>query len=219
MGFGDKGRVLGVSQLGARAQSRSHHPQQASLIVLVGCQRRQAPPGLPGEGGKEKEAIPTPTLYPVPEKLSPRVSPAGKDPLLPGIFLPLSNRKWAKKRLRVLPFDPQELEARPSLTAAIPRHRAEPGSPRLPGTSREIVWSRGPPHGVYLSTRLLGECQWTGIWSGKGKPQEQGLGNVRGCGVWGAGLLIAFYGSLLLSVKVIQGSWRTEALALARTVP
>lgn len=59
----------------------------------------------------------------------------------------------------MLPFDPQELEARPPLAAAIPRHRAEPWLPQTPWHLQRDSVERGPPRSAYLPTRLLGEWQ------------------------------------------------------------
>lgn len=61
----------------------------------------------------------------------------------------------------MLPFDPQELEARPPLAAAIPRHRAEPWLPQTPWHLQRDSVEWGPPRSAYLPTRLLGEWQRT----------------------------------------------------------
>lgn len=158
----------------------------------MGYQRLQVPSGLPGERGS---CTPHPHPHPsarTPGYLSPGASPAGKDPLPPGVFLlPLSNRKRGpRKDWRALPFDPQEPEARPSWQLLFPDTEQSPGSPRLPGTSREIVWSRGLLSVPISPPDCLESGSGQRIRPGTGKPQEQGLEHLKGDvgGGWRGGL-------------------------------
>lgn len=127
--------------------------------------RPQVPPGLQGGG---RGVVETPHGSPH-MGLSPQARASRKEKMLCGkrniscwgscCFLSQTGI-GPQKRLKVLPFDPREPVARRSQTAAL---RAAPqssrqtchsqtqsrpssltGSPRLPGTSGEIAWIRGP---------------------------------------------------------------------------
>lgn len=145
-------------------------------MVLVGCQVKE----------ERKKRLSPP--HPIPESFPQESAQQEKTLSCQGIFFFLSQTGNGQKRLRVLPFDLQELEAWPSLSAAIPDTEQSLASPRLPGTSREIVWSRGLLTVSISPPGCLESVSGQRICSGKGKP-EQGLGNVGGggCAVWGMG--------------------------------
>lgn len=227
------GRSLEATRLGSRDDGNpSWEPELRARVF--------ASPGLTawrwgirgsrsplGSQVKEAAAPPTPTPTPLYSRISvPRSQPSRKGPS-PTRGLSSSSLKQEtgpRKDWRVLPFDPQEPEARPSWQLLFPDTEQSPGSPRLPGTSREIVWSRGLLSVPISPPDCLESGRGQRIRPGTGKPQEQGLerleGDVEGGGGGGAGPCSQpFCRSLLLSAKVTQGSWPTEALALAHMVP